>query len=271
MPGCTTHRNADRYRCPLKLKPDSCGAECLDYIENKILVHLVSPDEVAPSSSSPSRVRAGHLRPGAVSLQRLSALTKQHGMLLVADEVQCGMGRTGRMFACEHFGLRPDVITLAKGSFRHAAGDHRGPSRGDGLPPGAHASTFGGNLVSCAAALATIKLFARVPRGECRDGRRLSGKRGYGDLATRHPLIGDVRGKGLMVGVELVRNRETKERAVTERDYVVDACFRRGLLLLGAGLNTLRFSPPLVLTTDQADIALHIVDEALTEVEHERR
>ena len=121
----------------------------------------------------------------------------------------------------------------------------------------------------CAAALATIKLLRVLVANAETVGAYL--KRGEGDLATRHPLIGDVRGKGLMVGVELVRNRETKERAVTERDYVVDACFRRGLLLLGAGLNTLRFSPPLVLTTDQADIALHIVDEALTEVEHERR
>lgn len=271
MPGVHHAPYADCYRCPLKLKPESCEAECLDYIEHKILVHLVSPDEVAAIIVEPIQGEGGYLVPPAQFLQRLSALTKQHGMLLVADEVQCGMGRTGRMFACEHFGLRPDVITLAKGI---ASGMPLGitAARAEVMawPPGAHASTFGGNPVSCAAALATIKLLREslVKNAET-VGAYL--KDGLQDLATRHPLIGDVRGKGLMIGVELVRSRETKERAVTERDAVVDACFRRGLLLLGAGLNTLRFAPPLVLTTDQADIAIRIVDEALTEVEHERR
>ncbi|MEK6629279.1 MAG: acetyl ornithine aminotransferase family protein [Acidobacteriota bacterium] len=271
MPGVHHAPYADCYRCPLKLKPDSCEAECLDYIENKILVHLVSPDEVAAIIVEPIQGEGGYLVPPAQFLQRLSALTKQHGMLLVADEVQCGMGRTGRMFACEHFGLRPDVITLAKGI---ASGMPLGitAARAEVMawPPGAHASTFGGNPVSCAAALATIKLLREslVANAET-VGAYL--KEGLQDLATRHRIIGDVRGKGLMIGVELVRNRETKERAVTERDAVVDACFRRGLLLLGAGLNTLRFSPPLILTTDQADIALRIVDGALTEVEHQRR
>jgi 4-aminobutyrate aminotransferase len=132
-------------------------------------------------------------------------------------------------------------------------------------PPGAHASTFGGNPVSCAAALATIRLLRTQLMANAADvgAHMLAGLK---HLADKHPLIGDVRGRGLMIGVELVRDRETKERATDERDAVVYAAFRRGLLVLGAGKNAIRFSPPLVLTRDQADIAVRIFDEALTEV-----
>ncbi len=267
MPGVYHAPYADCYRCPLRLKPETCQAECLDYIEHEILVHLVSPDEVAAIIVEPIQGEGGYLVPPAQFLQRLSSLTKQHGMLLIADEVQSGMGRTGKMFACEHFGIKPDVVTMAKGI---ASGMPLGiaTSHTDVMdwPPGAHASTFGGNPVSCAAALATIKLLrdALVKNAET-VGAHLKGK--LADLAGRHPLIGDVRGKGLMIGVELVRDRETKERATLERDQVVEACFRRGMLLLGAGLNALRFAPPLVLTEDQADTVVRITDEALTHVE----
>jgi 4-aminobutyrate aminotransferase len=136
-------------------------------------------------------------------------------------------------------------------------------------PPGAHASTFGGNPVSCAAALATIKLL----KDTLIENARLVGDcllDGLKALAERHPLVGDVRGKGLMIGVELVRDRETKERATRERDEVVGACFRRGMLVLGAGANALRFAPPLVLSKAQADEAVRILDDALTEVERTR-
>jgi 4-aminobutyrate aminotransferase len=133
-------------------------------------------------------------------------------------------------------------------------------------PPGAHASTFGGNPVSCAAAIATIKLLKeRLVANAADVGGHL--KSGLQDLSTRHPLIGDVRGRGLMLGVELVRDRQTKEQADVERDAVVMSAFRRGLLLLGAGKNSIRFSPPLVLTREQADVAIRIFDEALTDVE----
>jgi 4-aminobutyrate aminotransferase len=137
-------------------------------------------------------------------------------------------------------------------------------------PPGAHASTFGGNPVSCAAALATIKLLKeRLVANAAEVGAHLMN--GLKALMERHPLIGDVRGRALMIGVELVRDRRTKERASDERDAVVQAAFARGLLLLGAGKNAIRFSPPLVLTREQADMAARIFDEALTEVERSRR
>jgi 4-aminobutyrate aminotransferase len=180
--------------------------------------------------------------------------------------VQSGMGRTGRMFAIEHFGVEPDVVTAAKGI---ASGLPLGvtTARADVMawPPGAHASTFGGNPVSCAAALATIALLKEaLVKNAATVGERLLG--GLRALQDKHPLIGDVRGKGLMVGVELVRDRATKERATTERDRVVDEAFARGMLILGAGRNAVRFSPPLVLSLAQADTAVGIFDECLTAV-----
>jgi 4-aminobutyrate aminotransferase len=270
MPGVYHAPYADCYRCPVGARPESCSAECLRFIEEQILVHLVSPDEVAAIVVEPIQGEGGYVVPPDQFLQRLSALTKTHGMLLVADEVQSGMGRTGRMFASEHAGVRPDMVTIAKGI---ASGMPLGivAARADVMtwPPGTHASTFGGNPVSSAAALATIKLLREQLVANAADvGEHMIA--GLRELKARHPLIGDVRGRGLMIGVELVRDRDTKERATTERDAVVEAAFRRGLLTLGAGRNAIRLSPPLVLTKQQASVAIRLFEEALTEVERGR-
>ncbi len=269
-PGVFHTPYADCYRCPIGLKPENCTAECLNYLEDQVLVHLVSPDEVAAIVVEPIQGEGGYLVPPKVFHQRLRALTERHGMLLAVDEVQSGMGRTGKMFACEHFGLEPDIVSMAKGI---ASGLPLGvtAARANVMDwtPGAHASTFGGNPVSCAAALATIKLLKdQLIANAATVGEHLLA--GLRDLQTRHPLIGDVRGKGLMIGIELVRNRETKERATTERDLLVDKMFAHGVLVLGAGRNTIRLSPPLVLTKEQADTCLRVFDVALTELERER-
>jgi 4-aminobutyrate aminotransferase len=176
------------------------------------------------------------------------------------------MGRTGRMFAIEHTGVQPDIVTIAKGI---ASGMPLGvaTARADVMswPPGSHASTFGGNPVSCAAALTTIELLRQgLIRNAADVGAHLLAA--AKTLKDRHPLVGDVRGRGLMIGIELVRDRQTKERATTERDRLVRECFNRGLLVLGAGRNAIRLSPPLVLTKDQADTAVRILDEALVAV-----
>lgn len=270
MPGVYHAPYANCYRCPLGLKPETCGAECVDYIEDQILVHLVSPDEVAAIVVEPIQGEGGYVVPPAVFLERLRALTTRHGMLLVTDEVQSGMGRTGKMFAIEHFGVEPDVFATAKGI---ASGMPLGVcvARAEVMswPPGAHASTFGGNPVSCAAALATIDLLRRELVQNAADvGAFLIDR--VRALMDKHPLIGDVRGKGLMIGIECVRDRTTKERAVEERDAVVSAAFYKGLLVLGAGKNSIRLSPPLVLTRDQAATAVEILDQAFTEVEQQR-
>jgi 4-aminobutyrate aminotransferase len=267
MPGVYHAPFADCYRCPVGLKPDTCAAECLSFLEDEVLVHLVSPDEVAAIVVEPVQGEGGYVVPPAQFHQRLRALTERHGMLLVVDEIQTGMGRTGRMFAMEHFGVKADIVAIAKGI---ASGLPLGvtAARADLMtwPPGAHSNTFGGNPVACAAALVTIRLLKETLVANAAEvgGYLLDGVRG---LAEKHPLIGDVRGKGLMVGVELVRDRQTKERATTERDAVVRAAFGRGLLTLGAGRNVVRLSPPLVLTRGQAETVVKILDEAFSEVD----
>ncbi|MBI2835041.1 MAG: acetyl ornithine aminotransferase family protein [Acidobacteria bacterium] len=267
VPGVYHAPYADCYRCPVGLKPDTCGAECLDFIDEQIFGHLVSPDEVAAIVVEPIQGEGGYVVPPNHFLQKLRELATRHGIVLIADEVQSGMGRSGRMFACEHSGIKPDIVAVAKGI---ASGMPLGVStaRRDVMswPPGTHASTFGGNPVCCAAAMATIRLLKErlIANAEEVGAHVLDGLRGMTD---QHPLIGDVRGRGLMIGVELVRDRETKERATGERDRVVDAMFRRGVLVLGAGKNTVRLSPPLVLSKQQADIVLQVLDAALTEVE----
>jgi 4-aminobutyrate aminotransferase len=264
VPGTYHAPYANCYRCPVGNRPETCAAECLRFIEDQLFVHLVSPDEVAAIMVEPIQGEGGYVVPPDVFLQRLREITRQYGMLLVVDEVQSGMGRTGRMFAIEHAGVEPDVVTMAKGI---ASGLPLGVATATAdimsWPPGTHASTFGGNPVACAAALATIALLRDrlVKNAETVGAHMIAGARA---LMDKHALIGDVRGRGLMIGLELVRDRETKERATTERDALVRECFTRGLLVLGAGANAIRLAPPLVLTTTQADTALRILDEALS-------
>ncbi|MFN8062631.1 MAG: acetyl ornithine aminotransferase family protein [Vicinamibacterales bacterium] len=267
MPGVFHAPYATCYRCPVSRMPDSCAAECLDFLEEQVLVQLVSPDEVAAIVVEPIQGEGGYLVPPAQFHQRLRQLATTHGILLIADEVQSGMGRTGKMFACEHFGIDADIVTSAKGI---ASGLPLGVAIAKkdlmSWTPGAHASTFGGNPVACAAALATIELLKdTLIANAAAVGAHL--KDGLDGIAERHPLIGDVRGKGLMIGVEFVRDRTTKERATVERDAIVQAMFRRGVLILGAGRNAIRFSPPLVLTKSEADTALTIFEAAVAEVE----
>jgi len=266
MPGMYHAPFATCYRCPVGLKPESCQAECLDFVEEQIMVHLVSPDEVAAVIVEPIQGEGGYLVPAPQFHERLRALTRKHGILLIVDEVQTGMGRTGRMFACEHFGLEPDIMALAKGI---ASGMPLGvcvaPADLMTWPPGAHASTFGGNPVSTAAALATLKLLTGgLIANAAAVGEHMLGR--LRALMDKHAIIGDVRGKGLMIGVELVRDRSTKERATTERTQLVQEMFKRGVLILGAGRNAVRFAPPLVLTREQADTVVDLFDESLSAI-----
>src|SRR5213594_2611577 len=204
MPGVYHGPYPDTYRCPLGVPAERCAAACIDYIEHQIFTHLVSPDEVAAIVVEPIQGEGGYVVAPDEFLQRLRELTRQHGILLVADEVQTGMGRSGKMFAIEFTGVEPDMMAIAKGI---ASGLPLGVAVARaGLmawPPGAHASTFGGNPVSCAAALATIKLLRdRLVANAAEVGGHLMA--GLQSLSDAHALIGDVRGRGLMIGVELV-------------------------------------------------------------------
>jgi 4-aminobutyrate aminotransferase len=266
-PGVFHAPYANPYRCPIGTSDaDSCTRECLAYVERQILTHLVSPDEVAAILVEPIQGEGGYVVPPPEFLQGLAAIAAQHGMLFIVDEVQSGIGRTGKMFAIEHAGVQPDIIIAAKGI---ASGLPMGVTiaREDVMdwPVGAHSNTFGGNPVACAAAIATLQLVREGLMQNAADvGQFL--RTALEGLAGRHRLIGDVRGCGLMIGIELVRNRQTKERAGTERDALVMAAFRRGLLVLAAGANTVRLSPPLVITKAQAQLAVTILDDALAEI-----
>jgi len=263
MPGVYHAPYPDSYRAS---SADAAAAQSLSYIEDQLFTHLVSPDEVASIVVEPIQGEGGYLVGPPAFLQGLRALCSKHGIMLVADEVQSGMGRTGKMFACDHLDLKADIVTIAKGI---ASGLPLGVTcaRADVMtwPPGAHASTFGGNPVACAAATATIKLLKeQLVANAATVGQYLID--GIRALADKHALIGDVRGKGMMIGIELVRDRQTKERAVEERNALVQAAFRRGVLVLGAGKNALRLAPPLVFTRDQADSVLRVLDESLAEI-----
>ena len=263
VPGVYHAPYPDSYRAA---SPEGAVAQSLGYIEDQLFTHLVAPDEVAAIVVEPIQGEGGYVVPPPAFLHGLRTLATKHGILLVVDEVQSGMGRTGRMFASDHIGLQGDVVTIAKGI---ASGLPLGVTcaRADVMswPPGAHASTFGGNPVACAAALTTLKLLKEqyIANAAAVGAHLMDGLRA---LQDRHPLVGDVRGKGLMIGIELVRNRQTKERAVEERNALVQAAFARGVLVLGAGKNALRLAPPLVLTRAQADSVLGVLDQALTEV-----
>jgi 4-aminobutyrate aminotransferase len=264
MPGVYHAPYPDPYR--FNGSAEACAEASLSYIRDQLFAHLVSPDEVAAIVVEPIQGEGGYIVPPAAFLQGLRALATEYGIQLVVDEVQSGMGRTGRMFASEHFGLKADVVNIAKGI---ASGLPLGVTcaRAEVMdwPPGAHASTFGGNPVSCAAALATIRLLkSQYVQNAATVGEHLIN--GLRELAKKHDLIGDVRGRGLMIGVEFVRDRKTKERAVEARNAVVQAMFRRGILILGAGKNAVRFAPPLVVTREQADTILRLFDDAVGEV-----
>lgn len=263
VPGVHHVPYPDPYRSAPHASAEASAAESIRFIEQQLFMQLVPPDEVAAIIVEPIQGEGGYIVPPNSFLQQLRELATRYGILLIVDEVQSGMGRTGRMFAIEHAGVEPDIVTIGKGI---ASGLPLGvvTARSDVMawPPGSHASTFGGNPVACAAALTTIRLL----RDGLMKNAELTGAyfiEGLRSLMDKHLLIGDVRGRGLMIGMELVRNRETKERAREERNALVHECFRRGLLVLGAGRNAIRLSPPLVFTRQHADTAVAILDEAL--------
>jgi 4-aminobutyrate aminotransferase len=240
--------------------------DCFRQIEKNLFGRVAAAEEIAAIVVEPIQGEGGYIVPPAEFLPRLSELAKHHGILLVTDEVQSGMGRTGKMFAAEHFGVVPDIICLAKGI---ASGLPLGAiiARSEVMnwTPGAHASTFGGNPVCCAAALATISLLESELMQNAADVGEFFMKE-LKQLANNHSLVGDVRGRGLMIGMELVKDRAAKNPAKDEAQELMQRSFRKGLLLLTCGESTIRFCPPLVITKDQARSAVKIMDEVLNEI-----
>ncbi|MGE0609043.1 MAG: acetyl ornithine aminotransferase family protein [Pirellulales bacterium] len=253
------------FRCPYNLTYGDCGIECVSFLERHLFRQIVSPDEVAAIIVEPIQGEGGYVVPPPEYHRLLKELCQRHGILYVADEIQSGMGRTGKMFALEHWGIEPDILCLAKGL---ASGMPLGAivARAECMQweQGSHASTFGGNPVSCAAALATIELLEEGLTENARiQGDFLLNE--MRQMMARHQHIGDVRGLGLMLALDFVEDRETKQPATALRDKIVQACFRRGLLVLGCGEGALRFCPPLVITREEAATAMQIVAAALVE------
>ncbi len=255
------------YRCPAGHRAPECVSECVcaEYIERQLFKTAVPPEEVAAIVVEPIQGEGGYIIPPPAFLDRLRQIADKHGILLVFDEVQCGMGRTGKMWACEHVGTVPDILVTAKGI---ASGLPLGVmvARADLMDwgPGAHASTFGGNPVACAAALETIRLLEeKYMANAAHMGEYILGR--LADWPHKHAKVGDVRGKGLMIGVELVKNQETREPYPEARRKVVQRAFEQGLLILGCGESTVRLMPPLLIDREQADFAVDVLERCIVE------
>jgi 4-aminobutyrate aminotransferase len=264
MPGVTHVPYPNPYR-PLFAGADQ-GKAVVDYIEQIVFRANVPADEVAAILVEPMQGEGGYLVPPDGFLERLRDLCDRHGILLILDEVQTGIGRSGRMFASEHWALAPDIVTLAKGLGSGMPIGMMVARRGvmEAWPRGAHGNTYGGNPLCCAAALATIDLVEREYMANAAGvGERFIAR--LRDLQGRHPEIGDVRGKGLFLAIELVKDRDTKEPAHDLCEAVVRQAFRNGLLLLSCGISTIRFMPPLVVTIDEVDEALAILEASVNE------
>jgi 4-aminobutyrate aminotransferase len=259
----------DTYRGTYGVRPETASADCLSYLENELFRRRVDPEEVAGIFIEPIQGEGGYLPAPADFLQGLQRICRKYGIMLVMDEVQSGMGRTGKWWAGDYAGIEPDIICTAKGI-------------ASGMPlsamiarasvmdwkPGAHASTFGGNPVCIAASLATIRLIEKqYMANAARMGEYIMRK--TVDWREKHKIVGDIRGRGLMIGIEFVRDQKTKEKAPELRNQIVERAFYKGLLVLGSGDTTLRLCPPLLIDEEQADFALRTLDGLISDIERE--
>jgi len=271
VPGVTHIRYPYAYRgCsggPQEEEAFSLG--CARYIEEKLFKTILAPEEVAAIFVEPIQGEGGYVVAPTNFLQELRRICDRHGILLVVDEVQSGVGRTGKWWAIEHSGVQPDIVCLAKGI---ASGMPLSVcmSRAEIMDwlPGSHASTFGGNPVSIAAALATLDIIEREAMSNAARVGTLMLLRLEGWKQT-HPLVGDVRGRGLMIGIELVKDKATREPAAALRNRIETLAFERGLMVLGCGESSLRLSPPLIVREEEATVALDILEESLALAEKE--
>ncbi len=271
LPGVTHVPYPYCYRCPFNLSCPECGYRCIDFIDEQVLQKYVPPEEVAAIVFEPIQGEGGYIIPPPEYFQRLKKLTDKYGLLMIADEVQSGMGRTGRWFAIEHWKIEPDIICIAK-------------ALASGLPisatvakarlmdweSGSHASTFGGNPLACAAALMVIDVIKEEKLLENAEKQGSHIMKWLEDLKAEQEIVGDVRGKGLMIGVEFVEDKETKKPGVGQAREVMLRCWRRGVATVTCGVSTLRLVPPLTITRELVDTSLEIIEDVVKEVEREK-
>jgi 4-aminobutyrate aminotransferase len=269
MPGVTHVRYPDVYRgCSGGAQDaEKFALGCARYIEEKLFKTILAPEEVAAIFVEPVQGEGGYVVAPTIFMQELRRICDRHGIMLVMDEVQSGIGRTGKWWAVEHTGVQPDMVCMAKGI---ASGMPLGVTmtRAEIMDwvPGSHASTFGGNPVCIAAALATLDVIEKenLLEHSAEVGGHMMKR--MADWPAKLRLVGDVRGRGLMVGVEIVKNKTTKEYGAAERDLIVEKAFERGVLFLGCGPSTIRICPPLVVTKEQGDVAVDVLEECIREV-----
>jgi 4-aminobutyrate aminotransferase len=261
-------RYPDVYRnCASANEAEDFALGCARFIEEKLFKTTLAPEEVAAIFVEPVQGEGGYVVAPKIFMQELRRICDHHGIMLVLDEVQSGIARTGKWFAAEHTGVEPDMVCIAKGV---ASGMPLGitMTRAEIMDwvPGSHASTFGGNPVAIAAALATLDVIEKenLLENSTHVGNHMMKR--MADWSTKLKLVGDVRGRGLMIGVEIVKDKATKEYGAVERDRIVEMAFERGILFLGCGPSTVRICPPLVVTKEQADVAVDVLGECIAAV-----
>ena len=267
VPGVHHIRYPYAYRgCPdgTPEEQEAFALDCARYIEDRLFKTILPPEEVAAIILEPIQGEGGYVVAPTNFLQEIRRICDKHGILLIADEVQSGAARTGKWWAIEHSGVQPDIVCIAKGI---ASGMPLGicMAKAEVMDwvPGSHASTFGGNPICIAAALATMDILER----EGMQNAATVGEKMLKRLHTwvaKHPTVGDVRGRGLMIGVELVKDKQSRTPVGAMRDKVVDLAFERGLLILGCGETTIRLCPPLIVNEHEATVALDILEECIT-------
>jgi 4-aminobutyrate aminotransferase len=271
VPGVTHVRYPDVYRGAVggqQNDAEEFALSCARYIEDKLFKTILAPEEVAAIFVEPIQGEGGYVVAPTVFMQELRRICDKHGILLVVDEVQSGIGRTGKWFAVEHTGVHPDMVCMAKGI---ASGMPLGVTmtRAEIMDwvPGSHASTFGGNPVCIAAALATLDVIER--EGLLRNSQEVGNHmmKRMADWPKKHKIVGDIRGRGLMIGVDIVKDQKTREYGNAERDRIVENAFERGVLFLGCGPSTVRIAPALIVTKDEADVAVDTLEESIAAVE----
>jgi 4-aminobutyrate aminotransferase len=242
---------------------EAFALDCARYIEDRLFKTILPPEEVAAIILEPIQGEGGYVVAPDNFLREIRSICDRHGILLIVDEVQSGAGRTGKWWAIEHSDVQPDIVCMAKGI---ASGMPLGicMAKADIMDwvPGSHASTFGGNPVCIASALATMDVLEREGIKNAADiGEKILTR--LGTWVAKHPTVGDVRGRGLMIGIEIVKDQKSRTPAGPMRDKIVDLAFERGLLILGCGETSIRLCPPLIVNQHEADIALDILEECI--------
>ena len=259
----------NEYR-PILVQPEgeSYGDTVIDYLEDMIFRTTLAPEDVAAVLVEPIQGEGGYIVPAPGFFTRLREVCDKHGILLILDEIQSGVGRTGKWWAIEHEAVQPDIVCFAKGvGSGMPIGGIIAPEAIMDWKPGSHGSTFGGNPIAAVSALATLQVIEEENLLAKADetGRYIMDA--LVEMAGRHPSLGDVRGRGLMIGMEFVKDRETKERAIELRDHVIQHAFENGLLILPCGSNSIRMTPPLNIAHNLVEEGLHIFEAALTDAE----